>query len=330
MRRTPHERARRPTPARVAASLAAALLLVSSGALAQSPELDAQVQHGIALRESNQADAAVEHLRTLWERSRYPRALAQLAVTEQTLGRWADADRHFREVLAMTTHTWVVQNRARVEQSLATVAEHIGELEVTGVPPGTELWINDQRVATLPTAAPLRLAVGTHTLELRAEGFETSRRTVVLAARQLTREAAVLVRQGRSMPVAPNRTDPTVITPRDPGSAQRVAGWVALGLAAVGGAVGVTGMVLRTAVFDDLNGTCYPRGVPLTSSQPCIDQTQRVSNMALMAGIGFGAAGAFALSSLVLLVTAPPRERAAGARVRCAPGLTSVQCAVTF
>ncbi len=319
----------RAAPHLIAAALSLAAALAAPAASAQQPDLDAQVQHGIALREAGQNDAAVEYLRGLWERSRYPRALAQLAVTEQTLGRWADADRHFREVLAMTAHPWVVQNRARVEQSLATVATHLGELEVTGAPPGTELWLDDQRVATLPTAAPIRLPAGTHALELRAEGFEVARRVVLVAPGQLTREAATLVRRLQGSP-APTPGAPVVVSVRDAGAAQRIVAWVALGLTAVGAGVGVAGMVLRASEFDALNSACYPQGSANASSQPCIDQAGRISNMALMTGVGFGAAGAFALTSLVLFVTAPPRERPAVSRVRCAPGLGAVQCAWTF
>jgi hypothetical protein len=266
-------------------------------AIAQQPDPDAQVRQGMALREQNQPDAAIEHFRRVWDRTHYPRALAQIAVTEQTLGRWAEADRHFREVLAITDHVWVQQNRALIQDSLNTIAEHLGELEVLGAPPGAELWVNDQRVAVTPLDAPLRLAIGTTVIELRATGFVPWRRAVTLASRQLTRETAVMVRTGETPVATDAGTDdvsppppPPVVVMRDPGATQRVLGWTSLGLAAVGAGVGVGGVFVR-------DGLEHPSALT--------DQVaSQLTDAGILLGAGFGAAGAFAVSGLVLLFTA--------------------------
>lgn len=315
----------------VSAFAVGAALLCASTAFAQQADFDAQVQHGIALRESNQSDAALEHLRRVWETTRYPRALAQIAVTEQTLGRWVEADRSFREVLALSAHPWVQQNRARIEQSLATVGEHIGEFEVSGVPPGTELWVDDQRMATTPLAAALRLTVGTHTLELRASGFVTARRTVLINARSMTRETVVMVREAASPDARLGPATPTtvLISDADPGRTQRIFGWVSLGLAVVGAGVGITGTIYRSDASSSFGHVCQPDGMTYLPL-PCAAQAGELERFATLMGAGFGAAGAFGLTSLVLLVSAPPRPQVTRASVGCVPGVASVQCSWVF
>ncbi len=314
----------------IASGVGAAILCVSP-AIAQQVELDAQVQHGIALRESNQSGAALEHLRRVWETTRYPRALAQVAVTEQTLGRWVEADRAFREVLALSSHPWVQQNRTRIEQSLVVLAEHLGELDVSGVPPGTELWVDDQRISTTPLVAALRLTVGTHTLELRASGFVTARRTVVINARSMTRESVVMVREAASSEAGGTAPTPTtvLISDADPGRAQRIFGWISLGLAAAGAGVGVLGAVLRADASDNFDITCQPPGMSYLPTA-CTRQAGDLSRSATIMGVGFGIAGSLAVTSLVLLVSAPPRPQVTRASLGCAPGLGSVQCAWAF
>lgn len=314
--------------ARLAVVLTLAVGLWTSGAQAQQvpqAELDARVLHGIELRDAGQADAAIEHLRRVWETTHYPRALAQLAVTEQTLGRWTEADRHFREVLALASHTWVQQNRSRVEQSLAVVSEHIGELEITGVPPGTEVWVDEQRVATMPVAASLRLTIGTHSLELRAEGFERFRRRVDITPHALTRETVVLVRAGTTDLPAP--APQVVVVERGSGSGMRVAGWVSVGLAAVGVGVGVTGLLMVDNVYQKFDNECSAGGY---NGSACRGHAGDINRWSLMAGAGFGAAGALTFAGIALLVLAPPHEQAHRAWVGCAPGLSSVQCTWRF
>ena len=309
-----------PTSASLSGVALVLALVIPGAAIAQQPDLDARVRQGMALREQNQPDAAMEHFRRLWESTHYPRALAQLAVTEQTLGRWAEADRHFREVLAITDHVWVQQNRALIQESLNTIAEHIGELEVLGAPPGAELWVNEQRAAVTPLAAPLRLAVGTTVIELRAAGFVPWRRTVTLNARQLTRETAVMVRAGEAP--AEDRRLPVVVAPprpateRDPGATQRVLGWVSLGLAAVGVGVGVAGVIQRNNL---------DRPSELTDGF-----VNEITDAGILLGVGFGAAGALAASGLVLLFTAPSREPASRASFVCLPSPGGMGCTLRF
>jgi hypothetical protein len=312
-------------------------------AFAQQSDLDAQVQEGVRLRGANRPDEAIEHFRHLWERTHYPRALTQIALTEQSLGRWAEADRHFREVLAITDHVWVRQNRQVLQESLDAIAEHIGELDVQGAPPGAELWVNDQRAAVTPLAAPLRLAIGTAVIELRAPGFVTWQRTVTLAPRQLTRETAVMARaggtptatsQGNAVVPQSTSTPPTVITPpptvvtRDPGATPRALGWVSLGLVAVGAGVGAIGALWRadlTAPGYVLQAQCQG-----ASADACKSWGDQLGDAGILLGVGFGAAGAFLATGLTLLLTAPSREPAPRASLVCLPSPGGVGCALRF
>ncbi len=104
-----------------------AALLFPRPAVAQQSASDAMVEQGIALRNRGQSQAAITHLQQVWRTTRNPRALAQLAATEQSMGRWADAEEHFVELLAHREMPWVQANRARVERSLDVVRRRVAD-----------------------------------------------------------------------------------------------------------------------------------------------------------------------------------------------------------
>src|SRR5262245_7061850 len=62
-------------------------------------EVEALIKSGVSLREQGKDEAALREFQRAHELSRAPRALAQIALAEQALGRWIDAEAHLEEAL---------------------------------------------------------------------------------------------------------------------------------------------------------------------------------------------------------------------------------------
>lgn len=126
------------------------------------------VQQAIELRRQGQHEAAAVLLRRAVELRRSPRACGQLALAEQAIGRWAQAERLFREALTASDDPWVARNRAILESSLASAVSRLATVEIVGGDDGAELWIDGERAGVLPADRVLRAVVGTIRVEHRS------------------------------------------------------------------------------------------------------------------------------------------------------------------
>lgn len=145
----------------------AALLLVLASApgtaLAQSDpstQEEALVREGVELRRQGQDEAAVAVLRRAYQLHGSPRATGQLALAEQSLGRWARAESLLRNALRAVEDPWVARNREVLTGALAVAEQHLATVEVLGGVDGAELRVDDERVGTLPGDRTLRVAAG--------------------------------------------------------------------------------------------------------------------------------------------------------------------------
>ncbi|MFO0563468.1 MAG: hypothetical protein U0269_35925 [Polyangiales bacterium] len=128
---------------------------------------DSLVQQAIERRRLGQHEEAVVLLRQAYELRRSARAAGQLALAEQAIGRWAHAERRFREALAATDDAWVERNRATLERSLASATQRLATVDVVGGDDGAELWVDGERVGQLPADRTLRVVVGAVRIEHR-------------------------------------------------------------------------------------------------------------------------------------------------------------------
>jgi len=192
-------------------SLSAALLVVALGrsAAAQTVDVEAEHQRGVALRNERRDAEALEVFRGLYERTGEVRALARVALAEAALSRWVDAEAHLQRALG-TADAWVAQNRASLEQGLAAVRQHIGTLAVHVNVAGAELLVAGLSVGTTPIGRPLRVAAGPVEVEVRAPRRGPARRTVSV------RPGAEVTGLDIELPpveAAPNFADATAPTP---------------------------------------------------------------------------------------------------------------------
>lgn len=148
-------------PAR--AALLLALASAPGTALAQNDpaaQEEALVREGVELRRQGRDEDAVAVLRRAYQLRGSPRASGQLALAEQSLGRWVRAESLLRNALRAVDDVWVSRNRDVLTGALTVAEQHLATVEVLGGVDGSELRVDDERVGTLPTDRTLRVAAG--------------------------------------------------------------------------------------------------------------------------------------------------------------------------
>lgn len=172
----------------------AALLLVLASApgtaLAQSDpsaQEEALVREGVELRRQGQDEAAVAVLRRAYQLHGSPRATGQLALAEQSLGRWARAESLLRNALCAVEDPWVARNREVLTGALAVAEQHLATVEVLGGVDGAELRVDDERVGTLPGDRTLRVAAGSARVSCVTPDGVVTTRVLELTARAVGR-----------------------------------------------------------------------------------------------------------------------------------------------
>jgi len=166
----------------------------SSGASADGARAEELLTRGAELRQSNQDTEALALFRRALElQPDSCRALAHLGTTYQALGRWVLADTYLTQALAHSDDSYVQRHREALEQAEAFVKDRLGLLEVKGGPPGAEIQINGQRLATLPMSEPVRVPVGSYQMEVTLQGHYSFSEPIRITSRALTRETVELL-----------------------------------------------------------------------------------------------------------------------------------------
>jgi hypothetical protein len=188
------------------------LLTISAAtpAWAQPADAGALVKHGLALRRERRDAEALEEFRRAYAIDPAPRTLAQIALAEQALGRWVDAETDLQAALRAADDPWIASNRRVLETGLSTIRGHIGSLDVEADVAGAELWVNGARVGALPLAAPLRVEAGSVIVEVRATGYAPARRITSVDPGGSAREAVRLVPLAPPSPIVESPSPPAV------------------------------------------------------------------------------------------------------------------------
>jgi len=148
--------------------------------------VECHMQAGLAARQSNRDEDAVTHYQAAYELGHGARALAQLALAEQAIGRWAAANTHLSEALARDD-AWIASHREVLESAQQTITSHLGTLIVVSNVQGAVLSLDGVAAGELPLEAPVAAESGTVVLELRADGYVTVQRRAEITAGQLAR-----------------------------------------------------------------------------------------------------------------------------------------------
>jgi len=231
---------------RRASVLVAALVCVAATARAEPVDL---TKRGLELRREHRDAEALEEFRRAYAVRPAARTLAQIALAEQALGLWVDAEADLQKALEARDDPWIQRNVTLLDGGLSSIQGHLGWLEIASDVARAELAINGVPLGERPLPARLRIVAGSVEIELRAHGYAPARRVTSVEARGSARETVPLV------PLAP--PSPTLVTPVPPPPASstveppvaparrvpqdralRNVGFVALGAAALGVGLG--------------------------------------------------------------------------------------------
>jgi hypothetical protein len=296
-----------------AALCVAATLAATGVAHAQAPPAEADeealVREGVALRRAGRDDEAAVVLRRAWALRRSPRASGQLALAEQSSGRWTRAEPLLIAALAATDDAWVERNRAVLEGALAVARRHLGTLEVRGCEGAATLAVDRDRVDAAPGG--LRVAAGTARVTCEAVGGEAITRVVDVDAGAVVRVIfpTVAAREARGAT----------------GGARRVHPLVWAGLAASGAAAIALGTVFAVAEGDvrDYDAACVDAASPDRTRCAAwrVDAQSRLDTYSDAMAVGWAVlgVGVAAAGVGVGLTLVAPRVGAAGVQLRASP-----------
>jgi hypothetical protein len=316
----------------LARALPLALILIAP-ASARADDADGLIKQGVELRRAGKDQAALEQFRRAYDLEPTPRALAQMGLAEQALGRWVDGEAHLARALEAAQDPWIGKYRATLEGSRAEMGKHLGSLSVTGGPAGAELRLDGRPAGTLPLRRTLRLPLGTFSLEASVEGRVVVARAVNIVAGITTHEdlspAAPPSNVTPAPPVAAAPPAASVATSevraRDEatpgaGTERRPLAWIAAGGAVAFAGAGAALLYLGNRSASEY-GTC--------TTGDCESYKTNGSREQIAGVTGLVVGGALGATAAVLFLTRPATD---DGRVACAPALDrwGASCALRF
>jgi hypothetical protein len=323
--------------------LAVAHVMTAAEAHAQGAD-EALTKEGVDLRRAGRDAEALAVFERALAVDGSPRTRAQVALAEQALGLWVEAERDLSTALAAGDGDgWFQQHQGTLRAALGAIRSRLATLDVEANVAGAELWIDGARAGILPLRSSLRVVAGAMTVEVRAPGFETQTRELQVAPETQAREVVDLGKMPDLQPV-PDSSVPPAAPPAEPsraqpagvagpaaeaGSGMRTGAWVSLGgavalLAGAGAAVLVRNT--NAAAYND-DSHCFHGG--LTRDQRCGGYRDAASTAQTMAVIEFEAAAATVGVAVVLFSLAPRRPAPRVGAIECSVGM-GVACGGSF
>jgi hypothetical protein len=315
--------------ARFAALTIATILVTASAAHAGTPaEL---VKEGVALREKGDDKGALEKFREADTAAPSGEAKAQMALAEQALGRWTDAELHLKAALDDGSNAFVKRNRKALEGALETIGKHLATISLVDLPEGSLVAIDDKDfAAALPS---YRVSNGVHRFRIRKTGFADTPKDVNCDAGQTCRESVTLLPQvvldaGHSIgPVGSGNGSGNGVMPA-PQAPQNTwmkpVGITLAGVGVVGIGLGIYSEVQIGKADDNASGGCFV-------GSPCAEDVKKAEKWVTVRPVAFIAGGAlFATGAALFLLAPSTKEAPKGASVRCAPTFGGLGCAGTF
>lgn len=186
------------------AATGAALAVVLASPLAYAQTAEVLIEQGLELRRQQRDEEALQRFHDAYQISHSAQALAQVSLAEQALGRFALAELHMQQALAVQSDPWIATRRPQLEQALASIGAELGTIELQGGVPGAEVYVNGELRGTLPDAARIRARAGTAVIEVRAQGYVTVQRSLNVTIGGVLREPIQLIAaQGGQVGVQP-------------------------------------------------------------------------------------------------------------------------------
>jgi hypothetical protein len=265
---------------------------------------DSLVAQGILLRRAGDDAGALEVFeQALALAPGSTRVQVHLASVLQALGDWVAADAQLSAVLAKPGDDYVERNRRLLSDARDAIGAHLGELSVVGTPEGAAVRLDGRSLGALPRARSGKVAVGTHVLEVEADGHFPMARAIEIVPRQQLTESIELIARPHSEAAGAPLSDAS-----QPTAGPDILTW---GLAGAAGAAAIGGAVawgLRESHVSTWNSDeCLPFGS--TRQRQCGDErdaARRYETLAITAGAGTALLAAGAVVSAWLSGDATP------------------------
>ena len=279
-------------------------------------DAEAHITRGLELRRQRRDEDALAEFRAAYTLQKSGRALAQVALAEDAIGLWVEAEDAFEGVLSTNDDPWVEKWREQLATELRNLQTHLSDLDLNVSPPTAEVRLNGVLSHPHAATATFRVVSGRVLVEVNAAGFESARR--VLAVPPRARVAAKIALEASAAPPeseAPARPPLVVATPAlrpatpssggEPTSVPRVLALSALGLAGAAFVTGTVGAIERTSALNTYNNNvqCDYGGVP--RSVRCAGAASDFDKFTAVMTVGYVTAAVAALTGGVLALTLP-------------------------
>lgn len=241
----------------------------SSGVWAQPLPVAAPTEfdRAVSLQQQGRHAEAAAVYRAVYARTGAARALGLAGFAEAAAGRWVEAEAALGRALEALDDPWVAEQRPLLTAQHALARSRVGRLVVEGGVAGAEVAVEGRARGTLPLDGPLRLPVGLARLSVRAVGYQTFARRVMVQPDGETRVLVTLAPAGRTLVPEPDDDDDTlgvdrrapVSPPQAPASGPapsptQAVGYVALGFGLAGLSAAGVGLLVHDAHPDLAQG----------------------------------------------------------------------------
>ena len=192
-----------------------ALLAIAASA-ARAEDIRAIVQKGNDLRRQGHDEAALAEFQRAARIENSPTITAQIALAEQALGLWVEANTHLAQAMEHEGDPWIIKNRKALDGARTTIQAHLCRVEIWGTPGGAEVSLEGKPAGTLPSLTAW-VAPGEVSLTAMANGFLSIERSVSAPAGGRIREhVALRPRPGAIANRAPEDGDSLAPRPKAP------------------------------------------------------------------------------------------------------------------
>ena len=181
--------------------------------LAESLTGDARADYesGKSLYDAADFSGAYAKYRRAYERSKDPRLLWNMAACEKQQ-RHYDRVRHLVEQMLVEGEGYLsADQESHAKDLVAAIRGLVGALRLDASPPGAEVYVDEERVATAPVADALPIDQGRHTVRVHAPGFVDATRSIEVTGGREAFLAVALARESHEAHLIVNAGERDVV-----------------------------------------------------------------------------------------------------------------------
>lgn len=310
-------------------------------------DADKLIKKGVQLRKQRKDTEALYVFKAAHALKPTAHALAQIALAEQALASWVDADQHLSTALADADDPWIKSNRAPLEKALKEIGEHVATVTIAGAPEGASLKIGKKSSvdrARVACDAPV-------SIEATAPGYQPYSRSITPACGreervELAMEKEAPIKQPpikqppieqksqlahkEEPPQALEHADIVATVKRETPTSLTPYAIVAGGAALAGAGTGVAMLFVREGHVSKYNddAVCLPPN-GMTRDQNCRREREAAADAKLVSIVGFASGAALGATALILFLL---DDSSAESPVACGPivGAAGLACAGVF